>query len=159
MLILTLLISLPPHLFQPRSGSYFPYTQAYLLLPPPYLTCRRPFYLSMQLLLPPPPLSSGRGATIHLDGAHSCGPPPATAHLRFPPIPGSPKEFLARSVPAFPYPVAPPCRPRPVPRSLLDPGFSRPRVSSSLFLPTSTSRSPLPPFRNRPAAQSPVGLG
>ena len=58
--------------------------------------------------------------------------PAATSWLPFPPMPGHPKYLLARSVPTVPLPVVPPCRPQPVPGSLSTPGFSRPRVNSSL---------------------------
>ena len=71
-------------------------------------------------------------------------PPSFTARLHLPPIPGGPKEFLTRSVTALPFRVVTTCRPRPVPRYLLHPVFSRPGVSTSLCLPLSTSL-PLPP--------------
>ena len=55
-------------------------------------------------------------------GRRSCLPA-ATACLCFPPMPGGPKELLARAVPAFSILVAPPYRNRPVPSSLSAPGF------------------------------------
>ena len=44
---------------------------------PPSFTRQRRLYISLHpLLLPPPPISPGRGAILHLDGAPACRPPP-----------------------------------------------------------------------------------
>ena len=107
---------------------------------PPDCTCQRRFSLSLHPLLTPlsrpvavifstwtalPP--AGRHCSSALLSYAVCGIPRSS--LRKPCLP--------------PLSSCPPCRPLPVPRSLLAPGFSRTGVPSSLCLPPSNSR-PLP---------------
>ena len=53
------------------------------------------------------PLSIARSHSNRLTGRLPCLPA-ATTRLRLPPMRGGPKEFLAREMPAFPFPVSPP---------------------------------------------------
>ena len=61
--------------------------------------------LSLSLPASSPPLSPGRGAIVHLDGAHACRPPPLVCPF-LPCRLWQPMEFVALSVPAFPYLVS-----------------------------------------------------
>ena len=73
--MLTLFLTLPPHLFQPCSGSSFPpSTWAYLISPPPGFTRQHRLSISLHSLLFPS-LSPGHRATVYLDGAPACRPP------------------------------------------------------------------------------------
>ena len=135
----TLFLNLPPHLLQLCSVSSFsPSPWAYLISPPPDFTCRHCFSPSLYPILTPPshPVTERPSTWM--------APPPAGFHRSsaFPYPVLNRQVFITQAVPSFPRLVAPHCHPQHVPRSLLDPGFSRPGVSSSLCLPLSTSRPP-----------------
>ena len=108
-LLLTLLIyPFHPTIYFTFSGSFIPF------LPPPGPILYHPHIsfinatsLSLCTHFYPPPLSRSRSdcPTVR----RSC-PPAATARLRFPPMPGGSKEFLALVVPDYPCLFAPPCR-------------------------------------------------
>ena len=134
-----------PHFLLPFSGLLIPFIYPSGPIPyrPPYFTRQRRFSISLHPLLPPTSLV--RSWSDCPPGRRSC-PPSATACLRFPPLTGVPKEFLAQAVPDFTRLVFSSCRLRPVPRYLLAPVLSRPGVPPSLCLPPPTSRLILLPL-------------
>ena len=145
---------LPPHLFQPCSGSPSPPP------PGPNSYCSPIFHPSTPLisLFAPayPPQLARCGATIHLGGAPTCWPPPPVCAS----LPCWRPQGVTRASLWLPSLVRLPslCRPRPAPRSLSDPGVL-PSEGGSLP-PSASLRCPhvcSPPCWSQPATQSPAG--
>ena len=103
--MLTLILSLPPHLFQPCSGSLFPPNPLPISYRPLHLSPVEAASLSLFTRFYPP---------SHLDWSWSNRlpgwlphPPAATARLRVPPMPGGPMISSHEIVPAFLRPFFP----------------------------------------------------
>ena len=141
--MLTLLISLLYHLFQPCSGLSF--------TPPPRpISYCPPIFYPLTLLLytlapasPPDPISPGCGVTAHLDGYPSHWPPPLVCTSL--PCQVSQRSSSRKPMPDLPclFPP-PPCRPQSTTRSLLAQRFSCPWVPYSIYLTPSSSCPPHP---------------
>ena len=127
-----------------------------------YLFLDRSFRLSLPPELPPielhisfvdtdslslctrfsPPILPGSGATVHLEGAPACQPPPLVC--AFLPL-GSPRSSLREPVSTFPCQVALPFTSLTCAiRSLSAPGFSCTGAYSSICLPSPSARLPAP---------------
>ena len=144
--MLTLFLFLPPHLFQPCSGSFFSPPPGPISYLPIIFHPSTPLLSLFALASPPPHLARSWSDRPPGQRPH---PPAATARMRFPPVPGGPKEFLARAY-AFLSPSGCP------PFDVLDlrPGPCRPQGSPV--------RGSLPPFsclpQPHPPPLSPAGL-
>ena len=144
-----------PQFLLPFSGSFIPFLPPPIPIPyrPPSFTCQRRFSLSLHLFLPTPLLPSRR-ATVHLDGAPACRPPPLVCAF----LPCRESQRSSSSEPCLPSPVQLP------PLAVLDlcPGSCRLQVYpvQGSFPPSACLNHPhacSPPCRPRPAAQPPDG--
>ena len=155
-LMLTLIISLPSHLFQQCYGSPF-------LTPPGPISYRPPIFYPLTPRLsifvtaslpPPPPYCPG----AELPSSWT-DPPPAGIHCSsaLPSHVGWPKEFLVQACDCLPSSG---CSPFDVldlfPGPCQTQGLSYPIVPSSLYMSPSSARM-ISPFRPRPASQSHAG--
>ena len=129
--MLTLLLSLPPHLFQSCSVYSFSLPPGLSPIAPPQLS---PFdtvsiYLCTPPLPPPRPFAErpSTWTTPLTTGFHR--PSALTSHSGRPNV--VPRASMCRP---YPRPVAPPCRPQIFPMYLSDPEFSFPGVRSSICL-------------------------
>ena len=94
--------------------SVSPSPRTYPLFPPIF----HPFTPLLYIFAPASSLPSLVGSRSECPPGRRSFPPAATTCLHLPPMLGVPKEFLTRSVSAFPHLVVPPCCPLPVPRYL-----------------------------------------
>ena len=148
--MLIFIISLPPQLFQPCSGSSS--------LPPPgpisfsasIFPNRRRFSLSLHPLLLP---HIARVWIDHTPGQRPCLPA-CTARLQFTPLLFKPRSSSLYPVSALPRLGAPPFLSSTFKTSSLSaPGFSRPGVPSFLCLLPPSTPPPPSPFWPQPAGQ------
>ena len=151
--MLTLIQSLPQHLFRPCSVSLFPPSPGKISYCPPIF---HPLTLLLSIFVPassPYHFAGMRSTRLPVQRPH---PPASTPRLRFPLILGGPRSSLRKPVSAFPHPGAPPLssltfsKVPVLPRGFPIKGYLPP--SACLHHPHARS----PPCHPRPAAQSPA---